>query len=207
MINPWEEVSIFDYEAHMKLDEIQQLQTLNMIMKRQIESFPIQSLAILGIAGGNGLEHIDTNQIHMVYGIDINQEYLNVCYSRYGHLAQHLNLQKLDLSDLNTTIPTVDLVIANLLIEYIGVNIFVKHMQKIQPLYVSSVIQKNSTSDFVSKSPYTECFNKISGVHTDVNQDLLIKSMETIHMDLISFDEVLLPNKKAFIQLNFKRQN
>lgn len=28
---------------------------------------------ILGIAGGNGLEHVDTEKLNKVYGVDINQ--------------------------------------------------------------------------------------------------------------------------------------
>ncbi|MFZ2538641.1 MAG: methyltransferase type 11, partial [Oscillospiraceae bacterium] len=60
MENPWVKVSLNNYEQHMKLADIQQLQTLNQIMKQQIKQHQIKTIAILGIAGGNGLEHIDT---------------------------------------------------------------------------------------------------------------------------------------------------
>ena len=33
MNNPWEEVSLDDYENHMSLDSVKQLQTMNISMK------------------------------------------------------------------------------------------------------------------------------------------------------------------------------
>ena len=37
--NPWEEISLLDYERHMSLDSVKQLQTLNQIMKRQFSTY------------------------------------------------------------------------------------------------------------------------------------------------------------------------
>ena len=58
MTNPWEEISLSDYENHMKLDSVMQLQTMNRMMKGQLDAYSVKSVMILGIAGGNGLEHI-----------------------------------------------------------------------------------------------------------------------------------------------------
>ncbi len=52
MKNPWEEISLTDYENHMKLDSVMQLQTLNEMMKGQFETYPVSSVMVLGIAGG-----------------------------------------------------------------------------------------------------------------------------------------------------------
>ena len=38
---------------------------------------------ILGVAGGNGLEHIQKTRFKKVYGIDVNQHYLNQTAERY----------------------------------------------------------------------------------------------------------------------------
>lgn len=32
--NPWEEISLSDYENHMRLDSVRQLQTMNRMMRR-----------------------------------------------------------------------------------------------------------------------------------------------------------------------------
>ena len=76
MKNPWEEISLSDYENHMKLDSVQQLQALNTLMKKQLNQYPAKSAMILGIAGGNGLEHVNSEKLEKVYGVDINTEYL-----------------------------------------------------------------------------------------------------------------------------------
>ena len=58
MSNPWEEISLDDYEKHMSLESVRQLQALDSIMKEQFSAYPVETAAVLGVAGGNGLEHI-----------------------------------------------------------------------------------------------------------------------------------------------------
>ena len=62
MRNPWEEISLDDYENHMRLDSVMQLQAMNALMKQQFEAYPVNTVMILGIAGGNGLEHIQKDK-------------------------------------------------------------------------------------------------------------------------------------------------
>ena len=40
MKNPWEAISLSDYENHMSLDSVMQLQALNQLMKGQLEDYP-----------------------------------------------------------------------------------------------------------------------------------------------------------------------
>lgn len=40
MTNPWEEISLSDYENHMSLDSVQQLQVMNRMMKEQFDAYP-----------------------------------------------------------------------------------------------------------------------------------------------------------------------
>lgn len=203
MCNPWEEVSLEDYEKHMELPSVQQLQTLSKIMKSQLYQYKVSTVAILGIAGGNGLEHIDTSQIKVVYGIDINQNYLDICKERYRNLKDYLILENLDLSNVSNDLPVVDIIIANMFIEYIGVDMFLKQLVKDFPQYVSCVIQKNPDTVFVSDSPYVNVFNGISTLHRDIEQNFLIESMSTIGYSLIFSEEHILPNMKKFIRLDF----
>ena len=51
-------------------------------MKGQLD-YPVSSVMILGVAGGNGLEHIQKTRFKKVYGIDVNQHYLNQTAERY----------------------------------------------------------------------------------------------------------------------------
>ena len=36
MVNPWESISLSDYENHMKSDSVMQLQNLNQMMRQQL---------------------------------------------------------------------------------------------------------------------------------------------------------------------------
>ncbi|WP_234117722.1 class I SAM-dependent methyltransferase [Clostridium hydrogenum] len=203
MSNPWEKVSIQDYENHMKLPSVYQLQKLSEIMKSQIYKYRISTIAILGIAGGNGLEHIDKSRIKTVYGIDINKDYLDTCKEKYRNLTDCLVLKKLDLSNISNDLPVADIVIANLFIEYIGIDMFIKQISKNLPQYVSCVIQKNDNNNFVSDSPYIKVFDEVSLLHEDIEKDSLVKAMSKIGYSLTFSDEDLLPNMKRFIRLDF----
>ena len=87
MNNPWEEIKLDDYEKHMSLDSVRQLQALNYIMKEQLTAYPVDTVMILGVAGGNGLEHISREKYRKVYGVDINEEYLKAVSERYAELS------------------------------------------------------------------------------------------------------------------------
>lgn len=194
-----------DYEAHMSSPDVKQKQILNSIIRQQFCQYQIRTLAILGIAGGNGLEYIDPIKIKIVYGIDINQEYLETCSKRFHNLHDHLVLLNLDLLDLSQKIPTVDLVIANLFIEFIGTDIFTKQIYESSPTYLSCVIQKDEEGDFISNSPYSNAFLGISRIHQNIDPEDLIQCMKNISYKLIASEQYALPNKKALIRLDFTK--
>ena len=75
-----------------------------------------ESVAILGIAGGNGLEHIDPAVTHRVYGVDINPEYLEAARERFAGLELHCA----DLAEQPVALPPVELVHAALIFEHAG---------------------------------------------------------------------------------------
>lgn len=43
MLNPWEEILLDDYESHMQLDSVMQLQAMNKMMKGQLGAYPVSS--------------------------------------------------------------------------------------------------------------------------------------------------------------------
>lgn len=205
MKNPWEEIKLSDYESHMKLDTVMQQQYLNAIMKKQFYQYPVKTVMILGVAGGNGLDHIDSKRIEKVYGVDINQEYLAVCKSRYKNLSGVLECLHVDLMGEDTVLPHADIVIADLFIEYVGNKRFKQIINEIKPKYVSTVIQINTDDRFVSDSPYLHVFDKLDCIHHQMDEISLSESMNNIHYQLIEKEEGLLPNRKKLVQLNYKR--
>lgn len=117
MKNPWEEIPLTDYENHMKLDSVMQLQTMNEMMKVQFDTYPVSSVMILGTAGGNGLEHISKSNFKKVYGVDVNPDYLKEVILRYPDLYGTLECICVNLIHEADRLPKADMVIANLLIE------------------------------------------------------------------------------------------
>lgn len=206
MKNPWKEIELSDYENHMKLDSVMQLQSMNAMMKNQFSQYPIKTVMILGIAGGNGLEHIDIEKIQKVYGVDINDKYLEACAERYQNLSGILECICADLTDKNCILPHADMVIANLLIEYIGYECFQNAIMKVKPLYMSCVIQINTDDSFVSDSPYLHVFDGLDKVHHQMREDELTAVMKDMAYCLTEKTQQPLPNGKTLIQLDFRSQ-
>lgn len=205
MNNPWEEISLSDYESHMSLDSVLQLQTLNRMMKEQFCAYPVQSVMILGIAGGNGLEHIDRQAVRKVYGVDINQGYLNACQDRYPQLRGIWEPIRADLTENAAVLPYADLLVANLFIEYVGYACFQRAVKQVKARYVSCVIQVNTGISFVSDSPYIHTFDRLSEVHHLVEEDGLVLAMGQIGYQKEARTESDLPNGKKLVRIDFYR--
>lgn len=204
MSNPWEEISLSDYENHMKLNSVMQLQTMNQMMKVQFDTYPVNSVMILGIAGGNGLEHIEKNKFKKIYAIDINEEYLRKVNERYSYISDILKCICLNLLEETDKLPKAELLIANLLIEYIGYDCFKKAVKQVQPKYVSCIIQINTDNSWVSDSPYIHAFDDLDKVHHQIEENSLTKAMKDIGYKMIKQSENLLPNGKKLVQLDFE---
>lgn len=159
---------------------------------------------VLGIAGGNGLEHIDSQRIKTVYGVDINQDYLTECAARYRKLGAVLECLRADVTDKNTVLPYADLVVADLFIEYVGCKCFKRAVSNVRPKYISTVIQINTDDSFVSDSPYLHAFDRLDGVHHQIDANALTTAMRDIHYKIDTKEEQLLPNGKKLLQLNYK---
>ena len=206
MSDPWEEISLDDYEKHMSLDSVRQLQAMNSIMQEQFNTYPAETAMILGIAGGNGLEHVSPEKFRKVYGVDINADYLRAVSERYTELSDVLECLHIDLMNEAEKLPQAQLLIANLLIEYIGYGAFQKAVLQTAPEYVSCVIQINTdTEQWVSESPYLHAFDRLDEVHHQMEEKALMAAMDEIGYSLILQKSEPLPNGKSLVRLDFKR--
>ena len=206
MSNPWESISLTDYENHMRLNSVKQLQTMNEMMKGQLDNDVVSSAMILGIAGGNGLEHVDKKKYTKVYGIDINKEYLTAAKNRYPELSGTLECLLIDVIAEYDKLPHAELLIANLFVEYIGYETFQKAVLQVAPKYISCIIQINTDEDaWVSDSPYLHAFDRLDEVHHQMEEQDLVQAMKQIGFHPAKQFEKPLPNGKKFVQLDFHR--
>ena len=206
MTNPWTTISLSDYEGHMALDSGMQLQTLTRIMASQIQDCPEGSVMVMGVAGGNGLEHTNADHITKVIGLDINQEYLDQIAQRKILPPEKLTLLQADLTDQTTQLPHSDSVIANLLIEYIGYEHFVRALDNTGASFVSCAIQVNLDENWVSNSPYLHAFDCLDEVHHLIDVAGLTAAMTKAGFTPKKREDYPLPNGKQLTRLDFIKQ-
>ncbi len=120
MANPWLSVPLTDYEEHMDSAEVQQLGALADLFGEALDYRRPASVAVLGVAGGNGLDRVDGTVTRRVLGIDFNPTYLEAVRRRFGALAG-LELHCLDLAEQVVQLRAVELVHAALVFEHAGI--------------------------------------------------------------------------------------
>lgn len=121
-------------------------------MRKQFANYPFDTVMVLGVAGGNGLEHVSLSTQKTVFAVDINPAYLEACQTRFPMLATILVPICADLTKPNVQLPQAYLVIANLFIEYVGRTRFQRVIEQVRPQVVSCVIQCDNGNTFVSTS-------------------------------------------------------
>lgn len=119
MSNPWLQIPLADYEGHMRSPAVQQLGALSDLFAEALAIRRPASVAILGVAGGNGLECIDSAVTQRVVGLDFNPSYLNSVRERHTSLPG-LELHCVDLAETRLQLEPVDLVHAALVFEHAG---------------------------------------------------------------------------------------
>src|SRR5258708_14839819 len=97
---------------------VQQLSALSELFKRALDRCLPESVAVLGVAGGNGLEQINCAATKRIVGVDIIQRYLEV-QRRFGTLAG-LELHCRDFAERDLSLAPVALVHAALIFEHVG---------------------------------------------------------------------------------------
>jgi len=118
-MNPWLALPLGDYEGHMGSDAVNQLAPLADLFGEVLARLRPRSVAILGVAGGNGLQHVDGTITTRVVGIDVNPDYLAATRERFPDL-RGLELLRADLEHDTIKTEPVALVHAALVFEYAG---------------------------------------------------------------------------------------
>jgi Methyltransferase domain len=120
MPSPWLEVPLADYEGHMQAPQVAQLQALADLFQEALAAAQPESVAIIGIAGGNGIDRIDPTRTGRIMGLDVCEAYLDAVRLRHSGLPG-LELHCVDLSETDVRLEPVALVHAALVLEHAGV--------------------------------------------------------------------------------------
>jgi len=154
--NPWLNIPFEDYENHMSDEKVGQLQALNKITKSKLDYLRPISLAVLGCATGNGFEYVNNKTTKVVYGIDINQQYLEVTKERYVNHIENLHLICADLNKDEIEVSDMDLIIAGLIFEYLDLPVVLPKIHKMMGCdgLLIVILQNTTNANFVSTTAY-----------------------------------------------------
>lgn len=184
-----------------------QLRQLHDITREQLAVYPSRRVGVLGVAGGNGLDLINPDATDVVFGYDVNGDYLAACEARYRKvLGPRLHLVEASV-DRSMRIKPVDLLIANLIIEYVGLDEFgafaAANANAIGVL--SCVIQRNHAASFVSSTKYASSFVGLSSLSIVVDPEALTVTMSDSGFAIIGSAEYPLPNGKTLVRQDYSK--
>jgi putative acetyltransferase len=117
--NPWTAIPLADYEAHMALPTVGQAELIASELARAVEAHRPGSVAVLGCAGGNGLDRLIGSSARRVVAIDINPSYAAATEARLRGRIEELEVIVANVEDDANAFDPVDLVYAALILEYV----------------------------------------------------------------------------------------
>ena len=155
--NPWLDIPLGDYEAHMALAAISQAEMLAGQFETALAAYAPRSVAVIGCAGGNGFERVLATRTVRLVGIDINPDYLAEASRRFAGRIPGLELYNADIQQPLPPIEPVDLVYAGLVFEYVDLAASIAAIRSLcvpNGAFVSIVQLPSESMGVVSPSPF-----------------------------------------------------
>jgi Methyltransferase domain len=118
-MNPWLTIPLDEYEAHMARPEVDQAALMADILASVCETYRPSSLALLGCAGGLGLDRVDPAVVSRIVAIDINGVYAERARQRYARRFHAFSAFVADIERDPLPIVPVRLAIGSLVFEYV----------------------------------------------------------------------------------------
>lgn len=182
MRNPWLDIPLGDYEAHMALPAIGQSQLIAEQLDILVRKYAPSSVAILGCAGGNGFERLIDTSVSRVVGVDINPQYIEEARRRYAGHVPGLELLVADIQTSAWLFEPVDFIYAALVFEYVDVartmSVLRRHCNPNGVLAVLSQVPHRTLPE-VSPSPYTSLRLLGPGMHLLSHEELQRHATQT----------------------------
>jgi hypothetical protein len=203
MDHPWLEIPIADYEAHMALPSIGQARLLSTTLQQVVSAFQPRSLAVLGVAGGNGLDVVDAALVRRVVAIDFNPDYLDLCAKRHAASFAQFETILHDLSQGPPVIVPVECLYAGLLLEYLRVPPFAAYLPSLLTsggIFAALVQLPSPDRSEVSVSPFPS-LRKLHQVFSFVDVDLLRELLTARGFSVIEERPIHLASGKSFCNL------
>jgi trans-aconitate methyltransferase len=171
--NPWLDIPLADYEAHMALPQVGQAELVAQRLDAAVRAHAPAALAVLGCAGGNGFGRLPASL--RVVGVDVNAAYVAAARSRYAAQLPRLELHVADVECDALAIEPVDLVYAALLFEYVDAALALDRTRswlRRGGKLVAVLQMPSDTVAEVTPSPYTTLASLATAMRLVAPQDL-----------------------------------
>lgn len=208
--NPWLDIALDDYEAHMALPAVAQDRLLAGLFGAALDRAAPRSVAVIGVAGGNGLAEAERRSIGRVVGIDLNPAYLDAVRRRWqGRFAQ-LELVAGDVQTEVFDLAPVDLVFAGLVLEYTRIDAALPRLAGLlrpdgSGGRLATVLQLPAPGlPEVTPSPYT-ALQRLAPIFRPVAPDALLEAAERCGLAELERQVVTTAAGKRFCAQTFGR--
>lgn len=199
MKNVWLSIPLSDYEAHMALPNVAQSACLASELRAILNRYRPASMALLGCAGGNGLETVDPAVTTRVVAVDINPAFVATTRERFAGRFQRFEPFVCDISaDQPVPFEPVDLVFAGLLLEYVPLrSAFTFFRAALVKQGVLAVVIQRASKRFpkVSTSPYVSLEAIAPHMHL-VEPDAVTRQAASFDLALSFTRHATMPNGK-----------
>lgn len=205
LTNVWQLKNKGYYDRDDSLDCKNKNNRLSDIAKLQTSLYPCSTITILAVGIGRELKYLNTDNIKIIVGIDANAKELEVCKQDYSHLSEHLILLHNHFEDSKISLPSTEMVIANIFIEKVGEAIFLVLLEQIKPKYVSCLLQNLAKQHKLQRYPYGTNYPPIDDETERIKENHFIHKMKGLGYHLIK-RELYEDKYEYFIRLDFHKQ-
>jgi hypothetical protein len=189
----------------MSMPSIGQAQMLADQFARLLDRLQPATVAVLGCAGGNGLDRIDPQQVRRVVGVDINAQYIHETRARHAGRFSSLELVCDDVQSEVLQFEPVDLIYAALMFEYVDVSATVATAERnCRDGGVLGTVLQLPSSSVVSPSPYAS-LGRLSTMIRLVAPSELRRIAELAGFLAVTQEIIELSSGKAFCVQTFRR--
>ena len=189
----------------MSSPSVAQLRVLADLFEEALRYCCPESVAVLGIAGGNGLDRIDLRVTKRIVGIDIHPTYLEMIRRRYPQLP--LTLHCIDLERRTIDEEAVGLVHAALIFEHAGTGQCLRSAASLVAPggHLAIVLQLPSPTQTDVSPTQFQTMQSLAGNFHLVDQAKLQETLESIGFRLRHETRCDLATGKAFWLAIFQR--
>lgn len=207
MKNPWLSIPLADYEAHMALPDVGQAAALASELADLVRWSRPASLALLGCAGGNGLDHVDPAVTRRVVALDINPDFLEAASRRFAGRFDEFQTTRCDIAAAGSApFEPVDAIFAGLVLEYVPLVPalrFVRSGLETDGVFVCVIQQESASSPRVSTSPYSDSLSVLSEHIRTLKPEQVIDAAVICGLRFIRSRSLAMPNGKVLVSQTF----